>query len=166
MAGYRYAGVIYDDTAAAPGLSLSIFLQGCPIHCKGCHNYELWEPEGGYELTALKMDEILSKLYNNGVMRNLCIMGGEPMAPYNLATTSMLISLAQIRYPDIKIYLWTGYTYEELLKRAEEESVIEEILNNLTCLIDGPYIEEERDITLKMRGSKNQRIIYLNKEDD
>jgi anaerobic ribonucleoside-triphosphate reductase activating protein len=78
----------------------------------------------------------------------------------------MLISLAQIRYPDIKIYLWTGYTYEELLKRAEEESVIEEILNNLTCLIDGPYIEEERDITLKMRGSKNQRIIYLNKEDD
>ena len=97
----------------------------------------------------------------NGVRRNLCIMGGEPMADYNLAATMAIIAAARARYPDLPVYIWSGYTYEELEDRAKQYPIIFAILKNCNYLIDGPYIEEQRDITLIMRGSKNQRVVCL-----
>lgn len=161
----RYAGVIYDDTAAAPGLSLTIFLQGCPIHCKECHNADIWPPEGGSELTIEKIVEIIDKLDKNGVMRKLCIMGGEPMADFNLIATNAIITYAKMKFPDVEIYLWSGYTYEQLQERGKILTIIPAILEKIDVLIDGPYIEKQRDITLQMRGSTNQRIIYLHKDE-
>lgn len=155
----RYAGIIYNDVLAAPGISVSVFLQGCPIHCKGCHNPQTWDPEGGKEFTAETIEYIKKAINANGLLRNLCIMGGEPFAPYNKFTTELIIQEIKKEYPDIKIYVWTGYLYDNL--KDTNDPYIKYTLQNIDYLIDGPFIEEQRDITLFMRGSTNQRIISL-----
>lgn len=155
----RYAGIIYNDVTAAPGLCLSFFVQGCPLHCNGCHNKHTWSFNGGLEFTDKTMNSILTGLTANGVHRTLCIMGGEPMAEENMFLTHLVISEVKRALPDTKIYLWSGYTLEELEKRSDNRTAA--ILSSIDCIIDGPYIESERDITLPMRGSRNQRIHYL-----
>lgn len=156
----RYAGVTYNDILAAPGISVTVFLQGCPLHCKGCHNPETWDFDGGKEFTAQTLDAIKVAISANGIKRNLCIMGGEPLAPQNRFTTELIIQEVKQTYPDIPIYIWTGYLLEDL--QALDDPKINYILKNITCLIDGPYVEELRDITLHLRGSSNQRVLYLN----
>lgn len=155
----RYAGIIYNDVTAAPGLCLSFFVQGCPLHCNGCHNKRTWSFNGGLEFTDKTMNSILNGLTANGVHRTLCIMGGEPMAEENMFLTHLVINEVKRALPDTKIYLWSGYTLEELEKRSDNRTAA--ILSSIDCIIDGPYIESERDITLPMRGSRNQRIHYL-----
>ena len=154
----RYSGIIYNDTAAAPGICLTVFTQGCPHHCPGCHNPETWDYNGGQSFTNDTLESIIKGLRANGIERTLCIMGGEPLCDRNIFLTSLIINQVKAKYPNQKIYLWTGYTYEELSKRLDNKT--EYILSNIDCLIDGPYLEEYRDITLQMRGSSNQRIIY------
>lgn len=154
----RYSGIIYNDTAAAPGVCLTFFTQGCPHHCKGCHNPETWDYEGGQRFTNDVLEDIIRGLHANGVNRTLCIMGGEPLCDRNIFLIALLIQQVKIKYPNQKIYLWTGYTYEELVKRQDNKTKY--VLSNIDCLIDGPFIEELRDTTLQMRGSSNQRIIY------
>lgn len=154
----RYSGIIYNDTAAAPGICLTVFIQGCPHHCSGCHNPETWDYSGGQPFTNDTLNSIIKGLRANGIERTLCIMGGEPLCDRNIFLTSLIINQVKVKYPNQKIYLWTGYTYEELSKRLDNKT--EYILSNIDCLIDGPYLEEYRDITLQMRGSSNQRIIY------
>ena len=155
----RYSGLIRNDLAAAPGVSVTFFTQGCPHRCKGCHNPETWDFNGGKEFTPQVLYEIYEAISANGLERSFCIMGGEPMCEENLFLTCMVIQNVRLRYPDIKIYLWTGYYYQELLKKNDPK--INLILNMIDYLIDGPYIEARRDITLQMRGSSNQNIIYL-----
>ena len=104
------------------------------------------------------MKDILNALKANGVQRNFCIMGGEPLHPNNQEMVLQVIKQVKEKYPNIKIYLWTGYIYEKLDK---ENFILYNILKNVDVLIDGPFIKEQRDITLEMRGSKNQRIINL-----
>jgi anaerobic ribonucleoside-triphosphate reductase activating protein len=105
------------------------------------------------------MTAIIEGLNAQNIQRNLCIMGGEPLAPQNTFLTNMIINEVKLRYPDIKIYVWTGYTYEEIQLLCD--SHVKHILEQADYLIDGRYIEELRDITLEMRGSSNQRIIDL-----
>lgn len=155
----RYAGIIYNDFAAAPGVSLSFFTQGCPFHCKGCHNPETWDFDGGKEFTTDTLFSIIEGLRKNGVNRTLCIMGGEPLCPENQFLTNLVITTVKKELPDTKIYIWTGYTYEELQKQTN--SHLTNILDNTDVLIDGPYIEEERDISQPLTGSRNQRVLYL-----
>ena len=94
-------------------------------------------------------------------MRNLSILGGEPLAPYNRTNTALIINKVKKVYPNIKIYLWTGYTMEEL-KTKEIDDDIKYILSNVDVLIDGRFEIDKRDITLKLRGSSNQRIFRKN----
>ena len=155
----RYASINFNDITAAPGLCVTVFLQGCPHHCPGCHNPTTWDFNGGEEFTAETMTEIIEGLNAQNIQRNLCIMGGEPLAPQNTFLTNMIINEVKARYPDIKIYVWTGYTYEEIQLLCD--SHVKHILEQADYLIDGRYIEELRDITLEMRGSSNQRIIDL-----
>lgn len=159
----RYAGIIYDDTTAAPGLSLTFFTQGCPIHCPGCHNPGTWDPDGGHEFTPEVLSRVLDGLVKNGVTRNFCIMGGEPLAPYNVFLTHLLVKTVKETYPDIKIFLWTGYTLDQVKENINTNPHIDAILEQIDCIIDGPYIQSLRDITLSMRGSSNQHITYLTK---
>lgn len=158
----RYAGLIKNDLAAAPGVCVSFFVQGCPLRCPGCHNPESWDFEGGMEFSTKTLNDILTSLTANGIERPLCIMGGEPLCEENLFLTALIVKEVREYNPNLKIYLWTGYYIEDL--KAKENNKIDYILNNIDCLIDGPFIQEERDLTLQMRGSRNQRIIYLTHE--
>lgn len=155
----RYAGIIKNDVAAGKGVCVTFFVQGCDAHCPGCHNPETWDFDGGYEFTQDTINSIIHALNANGVQRNLCIMGGEPLHERNQFLVQLLIQEVKKVYPDIKIYLWTGYIYEDLIEKHEK--ILQNILQEIDVLIDGPFIKEQRDITLAMRGSRNQRIINL-----
>lgn len=87
----KYAGIIYNDFSAAPGVSLSFFTQGCPHHCKGCHNQETWDFNGGKEFTHEDLTSLIKGLTANGIKRTLCIMGGEPLCPENAFLTHLVI---------------------------------------------------------------------------
>ena len=159
----RYSGVIYNDITAAPGLCVSFFTQGCPHHCYRCHNPQTWDFEGGKEFTYKVLEQIVEGLTADGIQRNLCIMGGEPLCSENQFLTELVVKTVKEQLPEVKIYIWTGYTYAELLNRHDIH--LESILNMADYLIDGPYIDDLRDISLSMRGSSNQRIINLREID-
>ena len=170
----RYANIKWNDIANAPGVCVSVYLQGCPIRCKGCHNQSIWDFGGGEVLTQEVIDSIVQRLTANDVQRGLCILGGEPLCKENLPATCILVMQTKEKTIS-KIYIWTGYTYEQLLnslefylKNGDIKSYVQlkMILGLADYLIDGPYIEEQRDITLKMRGSRNQRIWDLKQKLD
>lgn len=158
----KYAGINFNDFSAAPGVSLTVFAQGCPHRCEGCHNPETWDFNGGKEFTLNTFTNIINGINANNIQRSLCIMGGEPLCPENSHLTYTIVSSVKNYLPETPIYIWTGYLYEDLQKSSDV--YIKNILQLTDFLIDGPYKKEERDITLKMRGSRNQRIINLTKE--
>ena len=154
----KYAGIIKNDFAAAPGVCLSFFVQGCPIRCKGCHNPEAWDFEGGKEFTNDTLTEIYEGLKANGIKRTLCIMGGEPLCENNSFLTLLVITEMKKLIPDLKVWVWTGYEWDDVSSRDDRTHTILEMINGI---VTGPYVEALRDITLPMRGSSNQRVIYL-----
>lgn len=155
----RYAGIIMDDFTAAPGVCLTVFMQGCPHRCEGCHNPETWDFNGGKEAPFDIIEKICNNINNRGIKRTLCIMGGEPLCDENLFFTNLIVTEVKRRIPDQLIYIWTGYVYEDLI--CKQNKTLHNILGQIDCLIDGPYIKELRDVTLPMRGSSNQRILHL-----
>ena len=155
----RYSGIIRNDLAAAPGVSVSFFTQGCPHRCKGCHNPETWEFDGGKEFTNETLNEIFDALGANGIKRSFCVMGGEPLCEENLFLTLLVLKEVRAKFPSVNIYLWTGYYYEDLLKCINPH--LKQILNLVDILIDGPYVQAKRDITLPLCGSSNQSVINL-----
>lgn len=154
----RYAGLIKNDIAAGPGLCVTFFTQGCPHKCPGCHNPETWDFNGGKEFHADIINEIINALTANGIKRNFCIMGGEPLCPENEFLTMLLITEIRNKIPDVSIYIWTGYKIEELLYKGDR---VRNILQSIDVLVDGPYEEHLHDATLPMCGSSNQRIIDM-----
>ena len=157
----RIAGINENDFVNGKGVSVSLFLQGCPFRCKGCHNPETWNPDGGeiWDWNEL-INHILELITANGIQRNLSILGGEPLDTYDKRDfIRLLIKVVKSRFPDIKICIWTGYTYDQLIEIVDAG----EILANIDYLIEGPFILEQRDVTLKWRGSRNQNIINLKK---
>ena len=156
----RYAEILENDVVNGENVFVSFFAQGCPHHCKGCFNPETWDFEGGKEAPAEAiLTQILNAIDANGIQRNLSILGGEPLCEENLEISAIIINEVRRTFPDIKIYVWTGYTYEELLKKDDPR--IKLIFSNIDYLIDGPFIQEKKDLTLKLRGSSNQRIFDM-----
>lgn len=152
----KFAAINKNDFINGEGVCVSLWVQGCPHHCKGCHNPEQWNFNGGNEIDIdILINEIVIAIEANGIQRNFSILGGEPMAQRNISNTLYILEQVKKHFPNIKTYVWTGYTIEELLSLYNKE-----ILQNIDILIDGRFILEERDITLKLRGSKNQRILY------
>lgn len=136
------------------GVCTSFWTQGCPHHCPGCHNPETWNFYGGYEKEPeILITEVLNMIEANGIQRNLSILGGEPLCKENVDFVCNLAAAAKEKYPNIKIYVWTGYLLENLKP---------EWLKNIDVLIDGKFEIDKRDITLKLRGSSNQRVLYKN----
>ena len=160
----KYAGIIKNDFSAAPGISVSFFVQGCPHHCKGCHNPETWDFDGGKEFTYDVLNDIAESLFANGISRSLAIMGGEPLCEQNIFLTLLVVKTIKEAYPDVKIYIWSGYTYDYLMSHITTNLHLKQVLDYADFLIDGPYVEELRDISLPMRGSSNQKIIDLRKK--
>ena len=152
----RVAGLTKNDTTNGEGICVSLWVQGCPHRCKGCHNPESWNFNGGeYKNNDILLEEIYDAISANGIQRNFSILGGEPLAPQNINDTYYILWEVKQRYPSIKTFVWTGYTLEQL-----KEMYKDTLLENVDVLIDGPFIKAERDVTLKFRGSKNQRILY------
>lgn len=158
----KYAAIELNDTANAPGICVSIWLQGCPHHCKGCFNPETWDFSGGKPFGINEVNSILQGISANGILRNLCILGGEPLCEENLFTTAYILRSVREQYGNsIEIYLWTGYTLQELKDR--NSNAINGILEDLDYLIDGRFVEELKNPNLELRGSSNQTIHYLKK---
>ena len=158
----RIAGTIPESIVDGPGFRFALFTQGCPHRCKGCHNPETWDFNRGKEFTPGTLNEIIYGLTAQGIQRDLCIMGGEPLCDENAFLTYLVIKEVKEKVPGAKVYIWSGYTYEQL--QYANHPQVKNILETADFLIDGPYIEAERDITLEMRGSRNQRIIDLKKK--
>ena len=152
----RIAGLNGNDFVNGEGVSVSLFLQGCPFHCEGCHNPETWNPKGGIEVDEGDLiQQILTLINANNITRNLSILGGEPLdTEQKRDFLRELIIRVRYYYPEIKIVLWTGYKYNDIKDKEDFKYILE----NIDYLIDGPFILKERDITLKWRGSRNQNI--------
>lgn len=157
------AGIIKSDIADGPGVRVGVFLSGCPHHCPGCFNQELWDYNYGKPFDtddSKKIKELLSRPYISGIS----ILGGEPLCNENLCVTCWLIDIAHELGKNVWIY--TGYTFDELLKR-----VIEVPTNVFLCialkevdvLVDGRFDQSLSDKRLQFRGSSNQRIIDMQK---
>lgn len=153
----KYAAIMENDYTNGENICVSFWVQGCPHRCEGCHNPAQWDFEGGKELPNDYKGQIIKAISANGITRNFSVLGGEPLCEQNIKLTSDIITAVRVAYPHIKIFLWTGYTLEEL-----KHPLIEDILSKIDVLIDGPYIQSQRDVTLKLRGSTNQRILYKN----
>lgn len=149
----RYAKIIFNDYINGEGVCVSFWIQGCPHHCVGCHNPETWSFQGGIEDSEENIiNTIIEAISANGIQRNFSILGGEPLCPENREFIKKLSKTIHNYYPTITIFCWTGYLYENLDKQY---------LENIDVLIDGTFDISKRDITLKLRGSSNQRILNL-----
>ena len=155
----RYAKIIKNDVVDGEGICVSFWIQGCPFHCHNCHNPQTWDFDGGYEIPLDIRGQLIKDIAENGIVRNFSVLGGEPLCPENITIIDEIITGVRMAYPSIKIFLWTGYEFEDLKKR-DNDAHIKNIFNNIDVLIDGPYLDSERDITLSLRGSKNQRVLY------
>lgn len=151
----RIAKIINSDVVNGIGVSTSVFVQGCPFHCKGCFNPETWDFNGGKDIENI-FEVVKNNIVANGIQRNLSILGGEPLCPENRVAVAKLIKEIKNTFPSIKIVVWTGYFMSELINSKDKS--IDSILNTIDYLVDGPYMEEERDITLWLRGSRNQKV--------
>ena len=154
----RCAGLKYNDIVDCPsGICVSYWCQGCPIHCKGCHNPQTWDFSGGKEIDRYELiKQIIDAISANGIQRNFSVLGGEPLTPLNVFDTFEIIKAIKEAYPHIEIYLWTGYYLEDL-----PEEIRDDVYKYVDILVEGPYDESKRDITLPMRGSSNQKIVYI-----
>lgn len=155
----RIAGIKNNDIVDIDsGIAVSLWMQGCDHKCFQCQNPQTWDKNGGYEIDInVLLDQLTEAISANGIQRDFSILGGEPLTPYNQKYTDIIISEIKKRFPDIKVYLWTGYTYEFLLKNINDH--LKNILYQVDVLIEGPFINALRDISLPLRGSSNQRIM-------
>ena len=151
-----------DIVDSDDGFAVSLWVSGCNFRCPGCHNAQYWQPDSGEECTDLDglTTRILRAIHRNGMERCFSILGGEPMAPWNREGVAYLINRIKSKCPTIKIYLWSGYTIEELREACDES--INLALSRVDYLIEGRFVQELRDVTLKLRGSSNQRIFKRN----
>lgn len=148
----RYAKIREMDTTNGDGICVSIFVQGCHFHCKDCWNESTWDFCGGNEFNNEVKQKLLD-LCDKPYIKGLSILGGEPLADENVEEIALLIHDFKCRFPNKMVYLWSGYTYETIVKDKFYA------ICNVDVLIDGLYDYKQRDLSLKLRGSSNQRII-------
>ena len=159
----NYSEIKYFDIANGPGVRTSLFVSGCTHHCKGCFNEMAWDFNSGLEYTTEVEGEIISSL-SPSFIAGLTLLGGEPMEVRNQEGIVGLVKKIKKEMPDKTIWLFSGYTFEELLdkdnKRCHGEHTMD-ILENTDVLVDGKFVLELKNQGLKFRGSSNQRIIDM-----
>ena len=159
----HYATIKYCDIANGEGVRTSLFVSGCRHHCKECFNQVAWDFDYGEEFTKDTEDRIIASL-SPSYIRGLSLLGGEPMEKENQGALLDLIKRVKVEAPDKDIWIYSGFTLEELIGEKESRAyspISKEILRLCDVLVDGRFILEEKDISLQFRGSKNQRIISL-----
>lgn len=153
----RYALIRKNDIANGTGIRTSFWVQGCHWHCKNCHNKEQWNFNGGFQFTQETIDEIIRCISADGIQRDFVILGGEPFERVNIPMCIEVLKQVKEVYPNINIWVYTGYTYEKLL----DDDMAVKFLKMIDVLVDGLFIEELYSIKLKFKGSSNQRIINV-----
>lgn len=174
----RFAKIDKCEMCNGNDIGVSIFTAGCPYHCPNCHNREIWSPDSGREYIQKDKNRIL-ELIEPDYIKRLSILGGEPLLPQNVHALKDLIFSVKVQKPNIEVWLWTGTTVEainQLLKgsKCEDQALaalgwtdkskrdLRDILTSLNYLIDGRFVDSKRDLTLKWRGSFNQRVLNRN----
>ena len=167
----NYLKIEHDDVCNGIGIRCTIWFTGCSHKCAGCFNKETWDENSGIEFDIEVKKELfdeLSKDYISGIT----FSGGDPLHENNIIEVNNIIQEIKKQFPNNTIWLYSGYTWEELspnilIKGIDEESTLHNVRANIikSCnvVIDGPYIDNLRDITLKWRGSSNQRVIDVQK---
>ncbi len=152
MPELRISGIVRESVVDGPGIRFVVFTQGCPHHCPGCHNPATHPFEGG---KLVETSQILTEVDKNPLLKGVTLSGGEPFCqPGPLAE---LAREAHRRGLDVITY--SGYTLEQLLEKEQEEPAVGELLRETDVLVDGRFLEAEKSLLLKFRGSKNQRIL-------
>ena len=150
----RFASIRKFDISNGEGIGVALFTQGCFIHCYNCFNSETWDFDGGSPYTQNEEDQIIKLLKPSHIVR-LTILGGEPLIERNREPLSRLIQRVHETYPDKKIWIYTGQTFDTVHDKFPE------IVDNVNVLVDGPYIDKLRNHDLKWCGSSNQRVIDI-----
>ena len=163
----RYAQIRELDISNGEGVGVALFVQGCRFACKNCFNPDTWDFNGGKEWTQDTEDKLI-ELASRPYIKRLSILGGEPLADENLDGVLHLVNRFRLSFPNKTIWLYSGYTWNQVINpvitddfnpsRDELLDKRKEIVKQCTVMVDGRYIDSQRDITLKWRGSLNQNI--------
>ena len=155
-----YAEIKNCDIANGPGVRVSLFVSGCSHHCKGCFNEIAWDYGFGNPFTEAVENEILDML-KPGYVKGLTLLGGEPFDPRNQEAVVHLLRRVKAEYPEKSIWGFTGYLFDKelLAGKVGDPRLVQEYLSYLNVLVDGKFVEELKNLSLRFRGSENQRII-------
>lgn len=154
----KYAKIRKMDISNGEGVRVSLFVQGCSFHCKNCFNQETWDFNDGKEFTTAEIQKII-ELADKDYIAGLSILGGEPLHNNNVDEVFHIVATFKEKFPNKDIWLWTGFKFEDAIKDSKRKF----ILRNIDVLIDGQFEEDKKDLTLKWRGSSNQRVIDCKK---
>ncbi len=156
----NYATIKKHDIANGLGVRVSLFVSGCTHHCKGCFNPETWDFNYGNEFTEEVQQEVISALAPDYIS-GLSLLGGEPFEPSNQASLVPFLKKVKELYPEKDIWCYSGYNFESdmLTGKLGDASVTDEMLSYIDILVDGEFVESLKDISLRFKGSSNQRII-------
>lgn len=166
----RYSGIQRCEYINGNDIGVSLYIQGCSLHCPGCFNPETWDFDGGEEFTEEVYNKLVALLEKPYVMR-FTVLGGEPLERYNWSELNRLLIRIRKEFPELDIWLYTGYDYEFLMELIDEWRIkwpnfndaymLESILEQVNVLVAGPFIKELKDRSLVFKGSSNQEIIVL-----
>ena len=151
----KYNKIRKMDISNGPGVRVSIFMQGCAFHCENCFNKETWDFNGGTDFTEETIKKVLD-LCDKDYIVGLSILGGEPMHPNNIDGTTSLAKAFKEKFPNKNLWVWSGYLFDKDLKDKE-------VLKYIDVLVDGQFINNLHNPTLKWKGSSNQRVIDVQK---
>ena len=154
----NYCEIKHCDIADGEGVRTSLFVAGCRRHCKDCFNASTWPFDAGEPFTDKIAEEVLGSL-EPAYVDGLTVLGGEPMEPENQRALVGFLEEVRCRFPGKSIWLYTGDTYEDIVDGSKTTEVTDRMLACLDVMVDGAFVAELKDITLRFRGSSNQRII-------
>lgn len=158
----NYGNIKYCDIANGEGVRTSLFVSGCTHHCSGCFQPETWDFSYGEEFGDTQQEAIIESLDHDWI-DGLSVLGGEPMEPENQAGLAPFLARVKQRFPAKMIWVYTGDVLEDLIGGPRRTAATESLLSSIDVLVDGPFQEDKKDITLRFRGSSNQRIIDVPK---
>lgn len=177
MVHINYHNITHDDMNNGDGLRVVLWLSGCSHHCYNCQNPQTWNPDSGIPFDELAKQEIFNEL-SKDYISGITFSGGDPLHENNLDEVLKLVKEIRISFPEKTIWLYTGFEWNEIMNYKIKADLCEDntsfekhikedlsmikrksIISNVNVLVDGEYIDEQKDLTLKWRGSKNQRVI-------
>ena len=156
----NYATIKNNDIANGPGVRVSLFVSGCTHHCPGCFNEEAWDFEYGQPFTQETIDSILQML-KPAHIKGLTLLGGEPFEPQNQPAVVELLRQVKALYPEKSIWAYSGYLFDKdiLAGRLGPKEITDEYVSYLDVIVDGRFVQSKKNLSLRFRGSENQRLI-------